>query len=38
MTKPQQEEAPQEEQKFTIEIIDSLSKCSDKELDEAIKG
>ena len=26
MTKPQQEEAPQEEQKFTIEIIDSLSK------------
>ena len=38
MTKPQQEEAPQEEQKFTIEIIDRLNKYSDKELDEAIKG
>ena len=26
MTKPQQEEAPQEEQRFTIEIIDRLEK------------
>jgi len=38
ITKPQQEEAPQEEQKFTIEIIDSLSKYSDKELDNAIEN
>jgi len=27
----------QEEQKFTVEIIDNLSKYSDKQLDEAIK-
>ena len=38
MTKPQQEEAPQEEQKFTIEIIDRLNKYSDKELDNAIEN
>ena len=38
MTKPQQEEVPQEEQKFTIEIIDRLSKHSDKELDNAIEN
>ena len=36
ITKPQIEE--QEEQKFTVEIIDSLSKYSDKQLDEAIKN
>jgi hypothetical protein len=29
--------APQEEQKFTIEIIDKLSDYSDEQLDEAIK-
>ena len=34
--KPQIEE--QEEQKFTVEIIDSLSKYSDKQLDNAIKN
>ena len=28
----------QEEQKFTVEIIDSLSKYSDKQLDNAIKN
>ena len=28
----------EEPRKFEIEIIDSLSKYSDKELDEAIKG
>jgi len=28
----------QEEQKFTVEIIESLSKYSDKELDNAIKN
>ena len=38
ITKPQQEEAPQEEQKFTIEIIDRLNKYSDKELDNAIEN
>ena len=38
MTKPQQEEVPQEEQKFTIEIIDRLNKYSDKELDNAIEN
>ena len=36
--KPQLIEEPQEEQKFTVEIIDSLSKYSDKQLDEAIKN
>jgi len=36
ITKPQIEE--QEEQKFTVEIIDSLSKYSDKQLDNAIKN
>ena len=36
--KPQLIEEPQEEQKFTVEIIDNLSKYSDKELDKAIKG
>ena len=35
--KPQLIEEPQEEQKFTVEIIDNLSKYSDKQLDEAIK-
>jgi len=38
MTKPQQEEPQQEEQKFTIEIIDRLNKYSDKELDNAIEN
>jgi hypothetical protein len=38
VTKPQIEEPQQEEQKFQIEIIDRLSKKTDKELDEAIKG
>jgi len=28
----------QEEQKFTVEIIDNLGKYSDKQLDEAIKS
>jgi len=37
MTKPQQEEPPQEEQKFQIEIIDRLDKYKDKTLDKAIK-
>ena len=37
ITKPQIEETQQEEQKFTVEIIDNLSKYSDKQLDEAIK-
>ena len=36
ITKPQIEE--QEEQKFTVEIIDNLSKYSDKQLDNAIKN
>jgi len=36
MTKPQQEEVPQEEQKFQIEIIDRLDKYKDKTLDKAI--
>ena len=35
--KPQLIEEPQEEQKFTVEIIDNLSKYSDKQLDNAIK-
>ena len=37
MTKPQQEEVPQEEQKFQIEIIDRLDKYKDRTLDKAIK-
>ena len=37
MTKPQQEEPPQEEQKFQIEIIDRLDKYKDRTLDKAIK-
>jgi len=36
MTKPQQEEPPQEEQKFQIEIIDRLDKYKDRDLDKAI--
>ena len=36
ISKPQLIE-PQEEQKVTVEIIDNLSKYSDKQLDEAIK-
>ena len=36
--KPQLIEEPQEEQKFTVEIIDNLGKYSDKQLDEAIKS
>jgi len=38
ITKPQQEEEPQEEQKFTIEIIDRLEEYNDKELDNVIKN
>ena len=38
MTKPQQEEVPQEEQKFQIEIIDRLDKYKDRDLDKAIKN
>ena len=37
VTKAQTEEVV-EEQKFTVEIIDRLTKYSDKELDQAIKG
>ena len=37
MTKPQQEEPQQEEQKFQIEIIDRLDKYKDGDLDKAIK-
>ena len=37
MTKPQQEDPPQEEQKFQIEIIDRLDKYKDRTLDKAIK-
>ena len=36
MTKPQQEEPQQEEQKFQIEIIDRLDKYKDRDLDKAI--
>ena len=36
ITKPQIEET-QEEQNITVEIIDNLSKYSDKQLDNAIK-
>ena len=38
ITKPQQEEAPQEEQKFQIEIIDRLDKYKDRALDKEIKN
>ena len=38
ITKPQPEEPHQEEQKFTIEIIDRLNKYSNKELDNAIEN
>ena len=38
MTKPQQEEAPQEEQKFTVEIIKTLNAYSDNQIDNAIKN
>ena len=34
---PKSQIEPQEEQKFTVEIIDNLSKYSDKQLDNAIK-
>ena len=34
---PKSQIEEQEEQKFTVEIIDNLSKYSDKQLDEAIK-
>ena len=37
ITKPQQEEI-QEQQNFTIEIIDRLSDYSDKQLDNAIRN
>ena len=37
ITKPQQEEPQQEEQKFQIEIIDRLDKYKDRTLDKAIK-
>ena len=37
ITKPQQEEI-QEQQNFTIEIIDRLSNYSDKQLDNAINN
>ena len=35
---PKSQIEPQEEQKFTVEIIDNLSKYSDKQLDNAIKN
>ena len=35
---PKSQIEEQEEQKFTVEIIDSLSKYSDKQLDNAIKN
>jgi len=38
ITKPQQEEPPQEEQKFQIEIIDRLDKYKDRTLDKVIKN
>ena len=38
MTKPQQEEPPQEEQKFTVEIIKTLNAYSDNQIDNAIKN
>jgi len=36
--KPQLIEEAQEEQKFTVEIIDNLSKYSDKQLSDAIEN
>ena len=38
MTKPQQEDPPQEEQKFTVEIIKTLNAYSDNQIDNAIKN
>ena len=38
MTKPQQEEPQQEEQKFTVEIIKTLNAYSDNQIDNAIKN
>ena len=38
MTKPQIEEPPQEEQKFTVEIIKTLNAYSDNQIDNAIKN
>ena len=38
MTKPQQEEVLQEEQKFTVEIIKTLNAYSDNQIDNAIKN
>ena len=38
MTKPQQEEPQQEEQKFQIEIIKTLNAYSDNQIDNAIKN
>ena len=38
VTKPQIEEPVQQEQKFTIKIIDKLDKYKDRDLDKAITG
>ena len=38
MTKPQQEEPQQEEQKFTVEIIKTLNAYSDNQIDNAIRN
>ena len=38
VTKPQIEEPVQQEQKFTIKIIDKLDKYKDRDLDKASKG
>ena len=38
LTKPQQEEVEQQQQNFTVEIIDRLSDYSDKQLDNAIRN
>ena len=38
MTKHQIEEVPQEEQKFTVEIIKTLNAYSDNQIDNAIKN
>ena len=38
VTKPQIEEPVQQEQKFTIKIIDKLDKYKDRALDKAIKN
>ena len=37
LIKPQQEEVEQQQQNFTVEIIDRLSNYSDKQLDNAIR-